>query len=331
MGAVMVPSFNFGTGDWELEFWILPRSFTRPYGTIVGNSRLTWGGGNRFVMIYGGSEPRARRLAVGGFDAFASSGMYEDAGNPVALTSALAVGEMHHVCVNKVGSLLRIWVGGSLAGSGSTSAAWDFGTPGLLLGANGWDGALGWLHAEVFDMKVRTVPVRTSAFTPPAAPAGISRVFGPASAVVVGSPAVDAVTAGGAYAASEGSSAYNYGPPSSINRSRGFVVHSSDLGASAERMAGGLVARDVEYGGAGRIYGTTKTKGSPANLPLKARVVLLHQRSKLPVREVWSNPTTGDFAFEGIDTRQEFLTLAEDAAGNFRPVAASRLVPEVAP
>lgn len=60
-------------------------------------------------------------------------------------------------------------------------------------------------------------------------------------------------------------------------------------------------------------------------------VVLLHQRSKLPVREVWSDPITGEFAFNGIDTSQEFLTLAEDAAGNFRPVAASRLVPEVAP
>ncbi len=88
---------------------------------------------------------------------------------------------------------------------------------------------------------------------------------------------------------------------------------------------------DTEFGGFGRIWGTTKTKSSPANLPTKARVVLLHQRSKLPVREVWSDPITGDFAFEGIDTRQEFLTLAEDAAGNFRPVAASRLVPEVTP
>ncbi len=90
------------------------------------------------------------------------------------------------------------------------------------------------------------------------------------------------------------------------------------------------LARDIEFGGPGTIYGTTKTKGTP-NQPTHARVVLLHQRSKQPVREVWSDPTTGGFAFEGIDTRQEFLTLAEDAAGNFRPVAASRLVPEVAP
>lgn len=88
------------------------------------------------------------------------------------------------------------------------------------------------------------------------------------------------------------------------------------------------LARDAEFGGAGRIWGTTKTKGAP-NTPTKARVVLLHQRSKLPVRETWSDPATGAFEFSGIDASQQFITLAEDAAGNFRPVAASRLVPEV--
>ena len=102
---------------------------------------------------------------------------------------------------------------------------------------------------------------------------------------------------------------------------------------AASKVAHRLVACDVEYGGAGRIWGVTKIKGAPGapDAPVKSRVVLLHQRSKLPVREVWSDPITGAFAFEGIDTTQQFLTLAEDAAGNFRPVAASRLVPEVAP
>ena len=89
-----------------------------------------------------------------------------------------------------------------------------------------------------------------------------------------------------------------------------------------------LLARDTEFGGPGTIYGTTKTKGTP-NAPTKARVVLLHQRSKLPVRETWSNPVTGYFEFRGIDVNQQFLTLAEDADGTYRPVAANRLTPEV--
>ena len=91
------------------------------------------------------------------------------------------------------------------------------------------------------------------------------------------------------------------------------------------------VARDAEFGGTGRIFGTTKTKASPSNLPTKARVVLLHQRSKVLVCATWSDPDTGSFAFDGLDVRQEFIALAEDAAGNFRAVAAQRLAPEVAP
>ena len=332
----MAASFNFGAGDWELEFWLLPRAFIRNFGTIIGNSRPTWGAGSRFVMIYGEAVARARGLAVGclavgGFDAKTGGGVFEEAGNPVVASAALAAGVIHHVCVNKLGSLLRIWVGGGVAGSGSTTATWDFGSPGLLLGANGWDGVSGYLDAEVFDMKVRSVPVRTSAFAPPAAPVGLSRIFGPASAVTVANPAVNAVTTGGAFTASEGFSGCNYGPIPGVRLSAGSVLHSAPVSAPADRLSRGWVARDLEYGGQGRIWGTTKTKGSPSNLPAKARVVLLHQRSKLPVCEVWSDPITGAFVFEGIDTSQQFLVLAEDAAGNFRPVAASRLAPEAAP
>ena len=109
------------------------------------------------------------------------------------------------------------------------------------------------------------------------------------------------------------------------------VSASAPVPAFSTRRAAPLqLARDVEHGGPGTIYGTTKTKGTP-NQPTHARVVLLHQRSKLPVRATWSDPVTGNFAFTGIDTTQQFLTLAEDAAGNFRPVAANRLTPEVLP
>lgn len=109
------------------------------------------------------------------------------------------------------------------------------------------------------------------------------------------------------------------------------LAASSPVPACSTRRAHSLQrARDIEHGGPGAIYGTTKTKGTP-NAPAHARVVLLHQRSKLPVRETWSDPVTGAFAFTSIDVNQQFLTLAEDAAGNFRPVAANRLTPEVLP
>lgn len=108
----------------------------------------------------------------------------------------------------------------------------------------------------------------------------------------------------------------------------GLAVSSPVPAFSTKRISRAQMARDVEFGGQARIWGTTKIKGTP-NVPTKARVVLQHQRSKLPVRETWSDPVTGAFEFTGIDASQQFLTLAEDVAGNFRPVAASRLVPEV--
>jgi hypothetical protein len=101
---------------------------------------------------------------------------------------------------------------------------------------------------------------------------------------------------------------------------------------SIGRVEISCVVRDVEYGGKGTIYGTTKIFVSDeVQTPTRACVLLVHQRSKLPVRETWSDPITGAFAFEGIDTAQEFITLAEDPAGGYRPVAANRLTPEVLP
>ncbi|WOI47689.1 hypothetical protein [Acidovorax sp. BLS4] len=84
------------------------------------------------------------------------------------------------------------------------------------------------------------------------------------------------------------------------------------------------LARDMEFGGLARIWGTTKIKGA-VDVPTRSRVLLLRQRDKLVAREVWSDPVTGAFEFVGLDAGQQWLVLAEDQAGNYRPVAASRL------
>ena len=220
------------------------------------------------------------------------------------LAGAVAVndGAWHHVAAARSAGTLRFFVDGVLDGSASLVHSFDTNS---VLGI----GAQVASRASVYDFPgyidelriTKGVGRYTANFTPPAWPFPYSaggNLLLPATMHIAGSAAQ--------------------------------LAASSPVPAFSTRRAHSLqMARDIEHGGPGTIYGTTKTKGSPANVPAKARVVLLHQRSKLPVREVWSDPTTGGFAFEGIDTRQEFLTLAEDAAGNFRPVAASRLVPEV--
>lgn len=99
----------------------------------------------------------------------------------------------------------------------------------------------------------------------------------------------------------------------------------------ATRSRGVLNFKDMEFGGSGRIWGTNEIETAPnVRIPTGGRVVLLRQRDKLVVRETWANTITGAWEFTGIDSRPEYLVLAEDLDGNYRPVAANKLMPEVA-
>lgn len=320
-----IPDFNFGTGDWEIECYVKPTGFVRTFGTLLANSQSTWAAGSRFIMILRATQT----LNVGGFNAVTGGASYEVSGNPLIQSSVpLVDGVWTHVVVNKVGTLVRVWLDGVLRGSGTSSAPWNFGAPGALLGSNGWDGTLAWMSALVHDMRVRRSPLRTAAFERPPPP-DYFPLFSAPRLITPGGDELEAVCNGGTAAALDGSVAYRHLAMPALDIVRPTVAASSQLNVARMPYAKAALARDVEFGGTGRIWGTTKTKATPSNLPTKARVVLLHQRSKQLVRETWSDSTTGAFAFEGIDTRQEFLTLAEDAAGAYRPVAASRLVPEV--
>lgn len=98
---------------------------------------------------------------------------------------------------------------------------------------------------------------------------------------------------------------------------------------SIKRISRPQVACDVEFGGLGRIWGVNEIEIAPnTRVPTGGRVVLLRQRDKLLARQTWADPVTGAWEFTGLDVRQDFIALAEDLAGNYRPVAANRLTPE---
>lgn len=208
---------------------------------------------------------------------------------------ALARNTWTHVRACRAGDNLHLFQGGVLRSTRSGYGAHSVGNGNPLF--------LGWApnttdffegHVDEFRV-VRGVALSTASFTPPTASALPPR--GPVRA-----------------AANRG-----LRPVRSSAVSTGHVLP----------LTLGRLARDIEVGGQGRIWGTTKIKGSPTNLPARARVVLLRQRDKMVVREAWSNAETGAFVFEGLDLQQQFVALAEDAAGNFRAVAAQRLVPGV--
>ncbi len=200
---------------------------------------------------------------------------------------------------NRVGSTFRLFLNGAVVASATSSAVCGGGTD-FTIGRDPGTAGREWVGRIDEIRRTRGVGRYTAPYTP------------------LAGPFPDAASSAG------------FDPlPCRSARSRCAVAGSAPVPAyHAGRTAVAQMARDVEVGGLGTIYGTTKTKGTP-NTSTRARVVLQHQRSKLPVRETWSDPVTGAFVFSGIDTSQQFLALAEDAEGHFRPVAANRLTPEV--
>ncbi|MEG0937904.1 hypothetical protein [Comamonas sp.] len=83
--------------------------------------------------------------------------------------------------------------------------------------------------------------------------------------------------------------------------------------------------------GVGRVYGSVQRKDTPANTPLKRRVLLVRERDGLVVREVWSDPVTGEYDFRYIDELQTWTVIAYDHEHNFRAVVADSVTPELIP
>lgn len=88
---------------------------------------------------------------------------------------------------------------------------------------------------------------------------------------------------------------------------------------------------DIEDGGIYRVVGTVKVKGSP-NVPVHRRVVLIAERSRRIVRETWSDPVTGAYAFESIRGDVTYTTMAYDhTSAHLRATVADGLTAERMP
>lgn len=100
---------------------------------------------------------------------------------------------------------------------------------------------------------------------------------------------------------------------------------------SAKNAPAPFFMRDVIYGGAGIIYGTVAEKGTPTNIPLRRRVLLLQEGRNKVIRAMWSDQVTGEYVFRAVDEKYKYTSLAYDYENNYRAVAADNQTPEVAP
>jgi hypothetical protein len=83
----------------------------------------------------------------------------------------------------------------------------------------------------------------------------------------------------------------------------------------------------MQYGGEGTVTGTVKVKGTPNNTPVARKVRLIRDVDAICIREVWSDPVTGEYTFSEIDQTVSYTVLSYDYTENFRAVVADRVVP----
>lgn len=107
-------------------------------------------------------------------------------------------------------------------------------------------------------------------------------------------------------------------------------LHSFAFGGIAHKAnEPGILSKDINYGGAGRIAGTVKEDASPVDLPLRRRVLLCVESTGLAIRETWSDAATGSYSFENISTSYTYFVVAFDYEHNYRAVIADNLQPEL--
>lgn len=79
---------------------------------------------------------------------------------------------------------------------------------------------------------------------------------------------------------------------------------------------------DMYYGGLGTITGTVKEKNTPANTPLRRRVLLIDEASRMTIRETWSDAATGNYEFRGVKQGVKYTVISYDHLHNYRAVIA---------
>lgn len=89
--------------------------------------------------------------------------------------------------------------------------------------------------------------------------------------------------------------------------------------------------RDMVYAGNYTVSGTVKQDGDPVDMPLHRKVSLLYATSWTLIRETWSDPVTGAYAFLSIDNKYEYTVVSVDYEQNFRAVIADRITADPMP
>lgn len=295
VASAVSADLSLGSGDFTIEMYVYMTASNSSGGWIASSG----GGTNGFN-------------ATDGFHWLLNSGwspgdgidfQYWNGTSPAAtgVASATLLNTWTHVAVTYGAGVLRLFINGVVRYSATVPMKSPSANPSIALGEIvGRTGAsTNAFSGHVDDFRITKGVARyTAAFVPPDYP-----FFGPAVLIPVA--------------------------PNPLARIRGIAPALERLLPSAELPATSAQGHlreipffDAYNGGVGMIYGTTKEKNMPANTPLRRRVLLIDEASRMTIRETWSDAATGNYEFRGVKQGVKYTVISYDHLHNYRAVIA---------
>lgn len=292
LSVAHAPGLNLVEGDFTVELWV--------YKT---DSRAV------FILDKDGAAGSAYAqwslLCVGGKLQFRIGTASLVGFQTGTCATDVPLNQWSHLAFTRSGTTLRLFVGGVLDGAGTFTQSVsmvDGGRP-LLIGNS--SGQADWFGGYMDDIRVTKGVARyTASFTPPAR-LGASPQF----------------------VETDASSLKSKWQSSSVGTDA-FSGASLPDGAAGGHLKP-VPFFDVYNGGIGLVYGTVKEQSSPANTPLRRRMLLIDERSRVTIRQTWSDAVTGNYEFRGVKEGVTYSVLSYDHTGAFRAVVADGQIPEL--
>jgi len=291
--ATDLTDFAFGTGDFTITLRV--RFAAAREQVLADFYRGTGSGANWQVEV--NPSMRAAVYAGGAAPGYALTG-----------TSTLAVGTTYEITVCRWGTILGIFVNGTLEATATDTRDYSNIDAGMFsVGAQVGSRNLSYDTNGLID-NVRVIKGRalyTASYTPipgDLEPGGmfiaVNRVRGRAA---VADPVARVL------------SALYTGP------ARPAVLLPRPLKGRNDYLTG-VLGRGV-----GRVSGTVANKGTPSDIPVR-ELVRLHRRADgMVIRETWSDRVTGAFSFDYIDELQNYYVVSFDHESNHLAVIADNL------
>lgn len=145
--------------EWTIDFWATRGSFTNLFQGVLSSAAASYGAQAYTALGFGSTlDANATRWALGGYAIDAASGPSETA------TSVLSTPEF--IRFVRDGNVIYAYRNGVREGSVSYSGGWTLlaAANEVCVGRNLWDGANGWYHGLLQDLRV-TAAARSTGLT----------------------------------------------------------------------------------------------------------------------------------------------------------------------